>query len=500
MDNNYDPKTKLIFRRIPGQRMRWDYHNVAADYYSSWVHISNYVAPQLIQPDAKLYETLLSMEKTCLFPNGIPGVYYYDTGKVEEEATYLALSEWLRDGLIRITENVGTDNIWYRDMCRLCDAMIRVAGERRGMCEKCAQNTEALGNMLQSLSRLYIVSGEERYLEAAEEIGDALLLAQETDTFKKMVARPFWFFDHNCEMIPGLSELFVVECKLGRERAKSYRQPLMRILDEILKTSAHTETGLLCGGLDKDGNVVWRQPPHCWGYVLFAYENFDRATGTDRYRKALEKPIRWLLENRKNYDQCQRAKLWPVISNRDSRSDSYESMIILTTRLGLYDQSVFDWLDWMTLHGEHRRHLNDRYGPYINGHDDGSTGRCMCTHMMACSRSVRHVPFQERLQIGGMPLGDGLVLSLESAKPYRGRLRFDRPRCVYPTGTLDWARVNAMPQWFVVQPKQDYVVTLDGSEQKVVPGRELIAGLPITVQPGVVGTVRVRQVENRESP
>jgi len=500
IDNNYDPKTELIFRELQGRRLLWDYHNVAADYYSSLVHVSNCVAPEYIQPGAKLHETLLRSIELCTLPNGIPGVYYHDTDKLEGEATYLALSEWLRDGLIRITENLGTDNIWYEEMCRLCDAMIRVADERGGMYQQCSSSTEALGNMLQALSRLYVMSGEKRYLEAARELGDSLLLDPKNDTFRKMVERRDSFRDHGCEMVPGLAELFVVECKLESERAKSYREPLMKILDQILETSAHPKTGLFCGDIDKDGNSVWLQPPDTWGYVLFAYENFGRATGTDRYRKAIEKPIRWLLENRRNFEQCKKAKLWPHAAHRDTWSDSHESMIILTNRLGMFDNQVFEWLDWMTLQSEHRKHLDRQYGPYINAHDDGSTGRCLCTHMMVCSRGVRHEPFQEGLQIGGMPFGDGLVLSLESEEPYRGKLRFDRPRCVYPTGTLDWARLNEMPAWFVVEPEKKYIVTLNGSQEMVMLGEKLIDGLSVTVEPGVIRTVWVQQVENQELP
>jgi len=508
IDNNYDAKTKLIFRKVQGQRLRWDYHNVAADYYSSLVHVSNCVAPEYIQPGAKLHETLLASKRLCTLPNGIPGVYYFDTGKVEGEATYLALSEWLRDGLIRIVENLGPDNIWYEELCRLSDAMIRVAGQRGGLYPQCARSTEALGNMLQSLSRLYVMSGEKRYLEAAEELGDALLLDPNVDTFRKMVERRDSFRDHGCEMIPGLAELFVVECKLGSQRARSYREPLMKVLDQILQTSAHPETGLFCGDLDKDGNTVWLQPPDTWGYVLFSYENFDRATGTDRYRKAVEKPIRWLLDNRKNFEECKKARLWPHAAHRDTWSDSHESMIILANRLGLPSvgdrgsptewahEQVFEWLDWMTLQSEHRKHLDEQYGPYLNAHDDGSTGRCLVTHMMACSQGVRHVPFQEGLRIGAMPFSDGLVLSLESEKPYRGKLRFDWPRCVYPTGTLDWARLNEMPQWFVVEPDRKYIVTLNGEQESVVLGKELIDGLSIAVEPGAVRTVRVRPVEH----
>jgi len=500
IDKNYDPETKLIFRKTGNRRLCWDYHNVAADYYSSLVHVSNHVAPEYIQPGANLHETLLSSKKLCTQPNGIPGLYYFDTGKVESEATYLALSEWLRDGLIRIVENLGTDNIWYEEMCRLCDAMIRVGQERGGLYHQCSGSTETLGNMLQTLSRLYVMSGEKRYLEAAEEIGDALLLDPKIDTFRKMVERRDSFRDHGCEMIPGLAELFVVECKLGSKRAVSYREPLMKVLDQILETSAHPETGLFCGDLDENGNTVWLQPPDTWGYVLFSYENFDRATGTDRYRKAIEKPIRWLLDNRKNFEENKRARLWPHAAHRDTWSDSHESMIILTNRLGIFDKQVFEWLDWMTLQSEHRKHLDKQYGPYLNAHDDGSTGRCLCTHMMACSQGVRHEPFQEGLRIGGMPFGEGLVLSLESAKPYQGKLRFERPRCVYPTGTLDWARLNEMPAWFVVEPEKKYIVTLNGSQEMVMLGRELIDGVPISVEPGIIRTVWVQQVENQELP
>ena len=493
IDNNYDPDTKLIFRKIENRRLRWDYHNVAADYYSSLVHVSNYTAPEYIQPTAKLHETLLSSKKLCTLPNGIPGVYYFDTGKVENEATYLALSEWLRDGLIRIAENLGTDNIWYEEMCRLSDAMIRVGRERGGLYQQCSGSTETLGNMLQSLSRLYVMSGEKRYLDAAEEIGDALLLDPKNDTFQKMVERRDSFRDHGCEMIPGLAELFVVECRLKSDRAKSYREPLMKVLDQILETSAHPDTGLFCGDLDKNGNTVWLQPPDTWGYVLFSYENFDRATGTDRYRKAIEKPIRWLLENRKNFEKNKRAKLWPHSAHRDTWSDSHESMVILANRLGIFDQQVFDWLDWMTLQSEHRKHLDKQYGPYINAHDDGSTGRCLCTHMMACSQGVRHEPFQAGLRIGGMPFGDGLVLSLESPRPYQGKLRFERPRGVYPAGTLDWARLNEMPEWFIVEPDKKYIVTLNTSQEMVTLGKELIDGLSVGLKPGVIRTVWVHE-------
>ena len=49
--------------------------------------------------------------------------------------------------------------------------------------------------------------------------------------------------DHGCELTPGLTELFVLESKLGRAKAVEYRQPLERLLD----LASHVETLDGCG-------------------------------------------------------------------------------------------------------------------------------------------------------------------------------------------------------------------------------------------------------------
>lgn len=107
---------------------------------------------------------------------------------------------------------------------------------------------------------------------------------------------------------------------------------------------------------------------------------------------------------------------------------------------------------------------------------------------LACSRGVRHEPFQAGVRIGGMPFGDGVVLSLESSKPYHGKLLFGQ------------ALPNDVPEPFVVEPQKKYIVTLSGLEEKVMRGEELIAGLPVAVEFGVVRTVWVQQVEHQDLP
>jgi len=115
---------------------------------------------------------------------------------------------------------------------------------------------------------------------------------------------------------------------------------------------------------------------------------------------------------------------------------------------------AFEWLDWATRQHIHRRHPDRKYGPYTGGHFDGSAGRTLCIHMMLCSQGVRALPFAEGLRLGAVQRGGELFLTFESEAAWEGRLLFDGPRTQHKGATLDWARINEMPQWFVVRPER----------------------------------------------
>jgi hypothetical protein len=282
---------------------------------------------------------------------------------------------------------------------------------------------------------------------------------------------------------------------LSRPQAKSYREPLRQRLDKLLAQGAHPTTGLFCPAsspqnVGRQAQAQARQPPDTWGYVLFTYENYDRATGEGRYRVAIEKPIRWLVQNRENYAALQKT-LWPRSTSSDDWSDSYESMIVLWNRYRHLD-GVFDWLDWATRQHIHRQHPERPYGPFTGGHFDGSTGRTLVIHAMLASQGVRCVPFAEGLRLGGVTCDGGLHLTLESDRPWRGRLVFDGPRCEYPTAHLDWARINEMPQWFVVRPERTYLVTMDNEPPRPIAGAALMAGLESACEGDSARQIRVQ--------
>lgn len=483
LDLKQDPKTRLF-----SKGGRWDDHNEAADHYSSLVLMAFYVNPRLNQKGGPLHETLVNSQRLCTTPSSLPATYDLKKFAQGKEATFGALSEWLRDGLLRVVEVMGRENDWYREMERLVGAMIAEADRRGGMLHA-FRGHEPQGNILQTLARLYAMSGEEKYLNEAEELADALLLDP------RHAVRDVRFQDHGCELVPGLGELFVLESQLGRAKTAEYHAPMRRLLDGILQSAAHPETGLLCRPAKAaDGNVGWSQSTDTWGYVLFTLENYDRATGENRYREAILKPMRWLAKNRPQYPILKNS-LWPRSVSSDDWSDSHESMLVLWNRYRDVE-GAFDWLDWSTHQHCHRRTPDAKYGPYNGGHFDGSTGRCLCLHMMLCSQGVRAIRFTEGVGVGAVQDNGELLLSVSAAIPWSGKLRFDSPRCEFPTATINWARLNEMPQWFVVRPDKKYHVCVDGSDAVVVDGGWLIEGFPLEVDEDQTCRICVRAVES----
>jgi len=234
IENQQDPHTRLF-----SKGKVWNYHNEAADHYSSMVLIANYVKPELNQPGGSLYRTMISCRELCMMENGLLALYDLKNMTKGKPASLGRLSEWLRDGLVRIAETMGIENIWFREFERLMDAMLAEA-ERRGGMAACSAKPEFVGHMLQSLSRLYAMSGKEEYLLAAESLADAQLAKPNA------VLDQVTFIDHACELTPGLGEFLALQGQLKRPKAKTYAIAMRAILDRILEFGAHPQTGLLC--------------------------------------------------------------------------------------------------------------------------------------------------------------------------------------------------------------------------------------------------------------
>ncbi|MFO7900156.1 MAG: hypothetical protein R6V58_13995, partial [Planctomycetota bacterium] len=105
LDREQDPDTHLFSRGG-----RWDYHNEAADHYSSLVLIARHVRPAVIEEGGALHKTLTRSIELCETESGLPTTYYLRGDRRGRPARPGHLAEWLRDGLVRIAEVLGTEN------------------------------------------------------------------------------------------------------------------------------------------------------------------------------------------------------------------------------------------------------------------------------------------------------------------------------------------------------------------------------------------------------
>jgi hypothetical protein len=91
------------------------------------------------------------------------------------------------------------------------------------------------------------------------------------------------------------------------------------------------------------------------------------------------------------------------------------------------------------------------------------------------------------LQLGAAPYRDGICIFLKSDKSYKGRLQFDIPRHrLYMGFKKDWPRMNAVPEWFTVEPDDSHrykVKNVDSHATEFHSGKTLSHGLPVRLEP-----------------
>ena len=113
--------------------------------------------------------------------------------------------------------------------------------------------------------------------------------------------------------------------------------------------------------------------------------------------------------------------------------------------------------------------------------------RTVLIHTMLHTRNTIARPWQQGLELGAAPCDDGICVYMKSEEPYDGMLHFDIPRHrLYMRFKQDWPRMNAVPEWFTVEPDESHqysVEDVDTRVLEVVSGRALSEGYPVRVKP-----------------
>jgi hypothetical protein len=482
-----DEKTLLLPDRVgrPNERV-YTPHNSGADLYPYLILTSRLTDPELYR--GRMMEMLRNEVRYTNVKAGVPGNLDLNTGKLGP-ASLFGAGEYAKDGLITVTEYLGRTPWTDRMRAMVVDAMEQAPVKSQfGMLP--ASDSELNGDYLQVLPRLYLLTGDARFLEWGRRIAAAYLeeVAPGTNGLPSME----WDFqkhtgdsklklrDHGNEMIVGLVLQYALESQLGSPLVAKYRAVIGQMLDRVLASA--NEDGLLYNTIDTATlKAVDSRLSDNWGYVYGAVYTFYQITGETRYRDA----VRRVLGNLGKY----RNWCWEPSGNAkdaklgsfDGYADSIESAIYLVNREPV--PAALEWIDSemkvMLAMQRADGHVEDWYG-------EGNFNRTALLYALMKSQGARAAPWKPGLRVGAVREGAGLRLSLSAA----ARVEFDYAR---HRSVMNWqrnyVRLNEFPEWFVVDENGLYELRQGAREPLVRLGSEMMAG--VDLGPGEWTVVRI---------
>jgi len=456
----------------------WRPENAAADLWSFLILAAHFTDRDLFE--GVVQQTLEDEIRLTTRLGRLPDDFNIDAQTFERRDADLdnilfGASEYVKDGLLPVTEVLGR-TAWFERARELLDDIFRYARVETPFGRLPSSSAEVCGEMLQSLSRFYFATGDERYKAWAERIGDAYFL----DMMPKNNGLPChgWDFDaskatndllslsdHGNEIVFGLAELLALEHACDPAKFEQYLPPMRRMLDTLLEVAVN-EHGLWVHSI-RTGTleVANAGTPDTWGYALNAVYTFYLLTGEAKYREAVRRALRGI-----NADVKYRA--W---GGADAFADSIEGGIVLLNRIP--EPEGFAWLE-ATVSAFLAKQRED--GIVEAWYGDGNSVRTALMYALMKTQGAYVTPWREDVRIGAMADAGALRVHVAAAEPWEGVVRFDYPRHRMHFGLpLNYPRLNEFPEWYVLEPTRLYKVAVDGQTQGVQLGDRLIKGLPL---------------------
>ncbi len=378
-------------------------------------------------------------------------------------------SEYVKDGLLPLTEWLGPSP-WSDRMIGILDDMWKYAPVETPYGKIVSENVEVNGEMLQTLSRIYWMTGEEKYLEWALRLGDYYLLGDHHPTrdMNRLKLR-----DHGCEIISGLCELYATVHFARPGKKKAYRKPVHEMLDRILEVGRN-EYGLFYNSINPvTGEILDKGIADTWGYTFNGYYTVYLLDGTGEYRQATLKALSNIDAHYRNFD-------WEHGSS-DGYADAIESALNLYNRERV--SSAADWIDSQikVMWG-----MQQPDGIIEGWHGDGNFARTTLMYCLWKTGGTTIRPWRKDVIFGAVPYKKGLLISIETNEDWKGKLIFDIPRYKeYMHLPIDWPRINQFPEWFNVQSGKIYVISdLAKEEEDRKAGEVLHDGLLMELKGG----------------
>jgi hypothetical protein len=447
-------------------------HNSGADNYP-YLTLTAFFTDRAIF-DGRIRAMLRNEMRFTDDAHGLPRALDFRDGQLGP--TYLfGAAEYAKDGLIAVTEMLGRSP-WFFRMVDMTAAVIDRSTVETRFGKIPDPGAEVNGDLLQTLIRLAPMTGDPRFLQFAERIGDAWI--QEVLPGSHGLPAYDWDFkehrgpdrlrlrDHGNEIIVGLVLLHALENSLGLPRAATYRPALEKMIDRVLASA--NQDGLFYNEIRcSDLKALDTGISDNWGYIYGAVYTFYMVTGEARYRDAVRRVLQALPKYRGfNWER----------GRQDGYADTIESALYLIAR-----EPVAEAVDWIESEMKTLVAFQKDDGLVEGAYPDGNWLRTVLLYTFWKTQGVWLEHWEPGVRLGAARVGDALHVTLDSEKPWSGRMHFDYARH-RRTMNLDrnYVRLNEWPEWFPVDENTFYeVVDANGRTQAQI-GSDLKGGLRVT--------------------
>lgn len=467
-----DPATGLIPRNL-GKDFYWNARDSAADNYSFMVLSAFFTDKELL--NGRMKSILVTEQRLCNRVDRLPDDWLFETQafrtpEYKMDELIFGASEYAKDGLLPLTEWMGP-SAWSERMLGLQDDIWKHGTIDTEVGKIPAQSHEVAGNLMQVCSRMYWMTGNEEYRKRSFQLAEYFLTYHlPTDTDKLQLD------DHGCEVVGGLSEVYVIAAKKFPETHAKWRPAMHKMLDRILEVG-RDENGLLFSRVNpKTGAKLTDDMTDNWGYNYNAFLTVSMMDNDTAYKAAVEHALKNILKS-KDYK-------WEGGSS-DGYADSLEGCINLMNRIPMAEAA--EWADYSAdiMLGKQRD-----TGVIEGWHGDGNFARTALMYALWKTQGAYLEPWRADLRLGAALDETGAVcFSVRSEWPWKGRLRFDIPRHKENLKMpVDYPRLNQFPEWFTVPADGVYV-----SDSGDLAASALREGLPITVTKDAPAHLRLKR-------